>query len=493
MSCIRIGRIRNRQRRRRRGVRGRARPAGVSACGSRLTGSQAALAQGAFGHSGNGGSGSGVGTGAQALGVRPRRPAAGRLLVRPTTTTSKSVRRRRRRSRSPDPRRRRRARPRRRHRARRPSPPAWPPARPAAAGPPASHPGSSTGGAAATRPPWPACRTARGVRRQRQPGAGRRQRRRHRDRRHGDDHHRRQHLQHQRRRAGPHPERAAGDRGLGRLRQQHRRHLRPPSKGPALRRRQRLGHELRRRVTGLLERLRHGRQRVGLRRRERQRRQQLQHPRHVGRGLDGGRGRHRRHLRRQPGRRPLLPARAGQLHQGDLSERHQARGRDLPAGAGHRPARPRTRSRPTRASASCTTPANGIATTPTNANYGTIVQAVQSQGTQYVSEYSDDNSAERLLQAMQQANFAPQVVDWISEEYSPQFAQQTSPESNGDLVAMTATDGYDDAAQRGPAAHGDVAQPRGRDRQLAPGHLRHPGLVGRPGVRAGGQGRSART
>jgi ABC-type branched-subunit amino acid transport system substrate-binding protein len=92
------------------------------------------------------------------------------------------------------------------------------------------------------------------------------------------------------------------------------------------------------------------------------------------------------------------------------------------------------------------TPPNGIATTPTNANYGTIVQQLQSQGTQYVSEYSDDNSAERLLQAMQQANYSPQVVDWISEEYSPQFAQQTNPESNGNLVAMTATAGYEDAA-----------------------------------------------
>jgi ABC-type branched-subunit amino acid transport system substrate-binding protein len=92
------------------------------------------------------------------------------------------------------------------------------------------------------------------------------------------------------------------------------------------------------------------------------------------------------------------------------------------------------------------TPANGIPTTPTNANYGTIVQQLQSQGTQYVSEYSDDNSAERLLQAMQQANYTPQVVDWISEEYSPHFAQQTAPESNGNLVAMTATAGYEDAA-----------------------------------------------
>jgi ABC-type branched-subunit amino acid transport system substrate-binding protein len=92
------------------------------------------------------------------------------------------------------------------------------------------------------------------------------------------------------------------------------------------------------------------------------------------------------------------------------------------------------------------TPAAGIPTTPTNANYGSIVQELQSNGTQYVSEYSDDDSAERLIEAMQQANFAPQVVDWISEEYTPAFAQQTSPESNGNLVAMTATDGYEDAS-----------------------------------------------
>ena len=74
------------------------------------------------------------------------------------------------------------------------------------------------------------------------------------------------------------------------------------------------------------------------------------------------------------------------------------------------------------------------------------MQELQSNGSQYVTEYSDDNSAERLLQAMQQANFAPQVVDWFSEEYSSEFAQQTSPESNGDLVLMSATAGYDDAS-----------------------------------------------
>ncbi len=85
-------------------------------------------------------------------------------------------------------------------------------------------------------------------------------------------------------------------------------------------------------------------------------------------------------------------------------------------------------------------------TTPTNANYAANVQAMQSAGAQYVTEYSDADSAERLLQAMQQANYSPQVVDWFSEEYSPQFAQQTAPESNGDLVLMTATAAYEEAS-----------------------------------------------
>jgi ABC-type branched-subunit amino acid transport system substrate-binding protein len=84
-------------------------------------------------------------------------------------------------------------------------------------------------------------------------------------------------------------------------------------------------------------------------------------------------------------------------------------------------------------------------TTPTNANYASNVQAMQSAGAQYVTEYSDDSSAERLLQAMQQANYAPQVVDWFSEEYNPGFASQTAPESNGDLVLMSATDAFEEA------------------------------------------------
>src|SRR5580700_3252092 len=108
-------------------------------------------------------------------------------------------------------------------------------------------------------------------------------------------------------------------------------------------------------------------------------------------------------------------------------------------------------------------------TTPTNANYAANVQAMQSAGVQYVTEYSDASSAERLLEAMQQANFTPQVVDWFSEEYSPQFAQQTAPESNGNLVLMSATQAYEDASSNpamqlflswlnrvAPGAHHDI-------------------------------------
>ncbi|HVB92154.1 MAG TPA: ABC transporter substrate-binding protein [Acidimicrobiales bacterium] len=85
-------------------------------------------------------------------------------------------------------------------------------------------------------------------------------------------------------------------------------------------------------------------------------------------------------------------------------------------------------------------------TTATNSNYAANVQAMQSAGAQYVTEYSDASSAERLLQSMQQANWSPPVVDWFSEEYSPQFAQQTQPESNGDLVLMSATAAYEEAS-----------------------------------------------
>src|SRR6202040_3868850 len=85
-------------------------------------------------------------------------------------------------------------------------------------------------------------------------------------------------------------------------------------------------------------------------------------------------------------------------------------------------------------------------TTPTNANYAANVQAMQSAGAQYVTEYSDASSAERLLQAMQQASYAPQGGDWVSQEDSPPFAPQAAPESNGDLVLMSATAAYSEAS-----------------------------------------------
>jgi len=85
-----------------------------------------------------------------------------------------------------------------------------------------------------------------------------------------------------------------------------------------------------------------------------------------------------------------------------------------------------------------------VTATPTQSSYGPVVLAMQQKGVQYVTEYSDQSSAARLLQAMQQQNFAPQVVDWFGEEYSPDFIKQTQPGSNGDLVLM-ATAAYEEA------------------------------------------------
>jgi len=85
------------------------------------------------------------------------------------------------------------------------------------------------------------------------------------------------------------------------------------------------------------------------------------------------------------------------------------------------------------------------AVSPTEPNYAPYVQAMQQAGVQYVTEYSDDNSAARLSQAMQQANFTPQVVDWFSEMYTPAFLHETNGTANGNLVLM-ATAPYEDAS-----------------------------------------------
>jgi len=83
---------------------------------------------------------------------------------------------------------------------------------------------------------------------------------------------------------------------------------------------------------------------------------------------------------------------------------------------------------------------------PTEPNYSPYVEKMQNQGVQYVSEYSDDNSAARLALAMQQANFAPQVVDWIPEMYSPAFLSETQGDAVGDLVLLTSAP-YEDSSQ----------------------------------------------
>jgi ABC-type branched-subunit amino acid transport system substrate-binding protein len=82
---------------------------------------------------------------------------------------------------------------------------------------------------------------------------------------------------------------------------------------------------------------------------------------------------------------------------------------------------------------------------PTEPNYAPYVLAMEQAGVQYVTEYSDDYSAERLLEAMQQQDWHPQVVDWFAEEYTPSFVQQVGSFANGDLVLM-ATSAYEEAA-----------------------------------------------
>jgi ABC-type branched-subunit amino acid transport system substrate-binding protein len=85
------------------------------------------------------------------------------------------------------------------------------------------------------------------------------------------------------------------------------------------------------------------------------------------------------------------------------------------------------------------------AVSPTEPNYAPYVAKMQSANVQYVSEYSDDNSAARLVQAMAQANFSPTVVDFFSEEYSANFLAESQGDANNALVLM-ATAPYEEAS-----------------------------------------------
>jgi hypothetical protein len=61
-------------------------------------------------------------------------------------------------------------------------------------------------------------------------------------------------------------------------------------------------------------------------------------------------------------------------------------------------------------------------TTPTNANYAANVQAMQSAGAQYVTEYSDASSAERLSSPCSRPTTRPRW--WTG---SPRSTHPSSP------------------------------------------------------------------
>lgn len=82
---------------------------------------------------------------------------------------------------------------------------------------------------------------------------------------------------------------------------------------------------------------------------------------------------------------------------------------------------------------------------PTEPNYAPYVEDMEQAKVQYVTEYSDDNSAARLSEAMQQADFTPQVVDWFSEMYTPAFLSEVDGTADGNLVLM-ATAPYEEAS-----------------------------------------------
>ncbi len=86
-----------------------------------------------------------------------------------------------------------------------------------------------------------------------------------------------------------------------------------------------------------------------------------------------------------------------------------------------------------------------VGVSPTEPNYAPYVQTMANDHVEYVTEWSDDNSAARLVQAMAQANFTPQVVDWNAEQYTPAFLKETGGLAGGELVLM-ATAPYEEAS-----------------------------------------------
>ena len=81
-------------------------------------------------------------------------------------------------------------------------------------------------------------------------------------------------------------------------------------------------------------------------------------------------------------------------------------------------------------------------------NYGTYVQKMRDAGVQYVTMVANYQSIQKLLQAMDQAEWYPKVRDWDSVAYSDQFANQNGQAflpANGSLVFLN-TDLYEERA-----------------------------------------------
>jgi ABC-type branched-subunit amino acid transport system substrate-binding protein len=72
-------------------------------------------------------------------------------------------------------------------------------------------------------------------------------------------------------------------------------------------------------------------------------------------------------------------------------------------------------------------------------NYSVYVQKMKDAGVEYVSMVANYQSIQKLLQAMEQADWYPKVRDWDSVAYSPAFATQNGKPftpANGSLVFL---------------------------------------------------------
>jgi ABC-type branched-subunit amino acid transport system substrate-binding protein len=70
------------------------------------------------------------------------------------------------------------------------------------------------------------------------------------------------------------------------------------------------------------------------------------------------------------------------------------------------------------------------------ANYGPIVQRLKDDGIRYVTMVANYQSIQKLLGAMDQADWYPEVRDWDSVAYSQNFLKVGAP-ANGSLVFTT--------------------------------------------------------